>query len=390
MAHAVTKEILWTRPFTLTNLGILLLFIPFALYMPVMPVYLLHDLHGSLEAAGAANAIFLIAAVLCRAQTARLEVRFGVRKVMLVSGFLFTAINALYLAAGTVTGVLLIRFLSGACFAVANTGVNAMGSRLIPLSRKGEGLAYLTTMVLAGGAIGPYIGLSLAHAWGYQAVFVFCTLVSLLGMLIFCVIDIPEERMRSKAHASFIDLYELKALPVSLIALVLAIAYGGVLTFIAVYAAELRLPLVGSYFFVVMAVVSIGSRLTTGRIYDRFGPDAAIYPAILMVAVGLLTLGSIPTTAGMLTAASLIGVGYGMAVPGIQTLAVQQAPEHRISEVIATFFTCLDGGTGLGAYLLGSCIHVVGYAVVYQALGGMALLCIPTYYAVSAGRGRER
>lgn len=380
------KEPLWTRPFALTMLGILFLFIPFSLYLPVMPIYLLKGLHSSMEAAGAVNGIFLAAAVLFRSQTVRLEARFGTRRLLLVSGFLFMASNVLYLPAPSVTGVMLIRFFSGACFAVANTVAYAMGSRLVPLARKGEGLACLTTMVLAGGAIGPYIGLRLSQAIGFHAVFIFSALISLVGMLIFCAVAMPEERPQVQGRFSFHDMFEVKAVPVSLIILLLAIAYGGVLTFVAVFAAELRLPLVVSYFFVVMAAASVAARLATGRMYDRLGPNAVIYPAIILMAAGLLMLGRIHTTSGMLTAAAMIGVGYGMAVPGLQVLAVKLSPANRTSAVTATFFSCLDGGIGLGAYLLGGGIDAFGYAAVYLALGGLVLGCTLLYYAVYAGR----
>jgi MFS family permease len=383
MADAATKEVLWSRSFTLTITGILFVFIPFALYLPVMPVYLLKKMHSSIEAAGAVNAIFLIACVLFRAQTARLEAHFGTRQVLLTAGFLFMATNALYLAAGTVASVLAIRFLSGACFAVANTAINAMGSRLIPKSRKGEGLAYLTTMVLAGTAIGPYLGLSLSRSFGYDAVFIFSTVSSLFGMLIFCLIRIPPERPLVQPF-SFRSIYEVKAIPVSLVVLLLAVAYGGVLTFMAVYAADLRLPLVVDFFFVVMPTASVGSRLLTGRMYDRFGPNATIYPPILIFALGLLVVATLHTTAWMLVGAALIGVGYGSSVPAIQTLAIQISPAHRVSEVTATFFTCLDGGIGLGAYLLGSSIHAFGYAPVYQGLAALTLSCMLIYYLVYA------
>ena len=382
------KEALWTRPFSLTMIGMLFLFIPFSLYLPVLPVYMLKELHSSLEAAGAVNGIFLVASVLFRAQTARLEACLGVRRVLLVSGFLFMSTNVLYLSVSTVLSVMLIRFLSGACFAVVNTCIYAMGSRLISSARKGEGLAYLTTMVLAGGAIGPFIGLSLSHAYGFNSVFIFSTLISLFGLVIASAITIPEDRPHVQSRFSFHDLFEVKAIPASLIILVIAIAYGGVLTFVAVYATELRLPYVIEYFFVAMASASVISRLATGRMYDRFGPDASIYPAIIIMAVGLLILGGIHTTAGMLTAAAIIGVGYGMTVPSIQTLAIQLSPPHRSSAVTATFFSCLDGGIGLGAYLLGGGIHAFGYSAVYLALGVLTLCCIVPYYVMYGRKQR--
>ena len=387
MKDASNKETLWTLSFTLTTVGILFLFIPFALYLPVLPVYLLKEMHSSMAAAGAANGIFLVASVLFRAQTARLEARFGPRRVLLVSGFMFMASNLLFLAVGTVVGVLAIRFLSGACFAVVNTGVYAMGSRLTPKSRKGEGLAYLTAMILAGNAVGPYLGLNLARAFGSQAVFIFSASISLFGMLIFCLVRVPEERPQLQPF-SLKGLYEVKAIPVSLIVMVLAVAYGGVLTFVVVYAAELKLPLVVQFFFVVMAVASIGSRLLTGRMYDRLGPSAAIYPAILLMALGLLMIANLHTTALMLTSAALLGFGYGMAVPGFQTLATQLSPTHRVSEVTATFFSCLDGGIGLGAYLLGGSIHAFGYSAVFQSLAALTFSCTLLYYQVYAKKNR--
>lgn len=375
------EENLWTRSFTLTMIGILFLFIPFALYLPVLPVYLLQELNSSLQDAGAINGLFLFAAVLFRAQTARLEARFGVRRVLLVSGFLFMSTNLLYLSVSTVLSVMLIRFLSGACFAVVNTCIYAMGSRLVSSARKGEGLAYLTTMVLAGNAIGPYIGLTISGAYGYRAVFIFSTVISLLGLLIASLIAMPPtDAPRAQPGFLFHDLYEVKAIPASLIALVIAFAYGGVLTFVAVYAAELNLPFVVEYFFVAMASASIVSRLATGRIYDRFGPHAAIYPAIFLIAAGLIMLGDFHTTGGLLISGAIIGVGYGMAVPGLQALAMQLSPVSRSSAVTATFFSCLDGGIGLGAYLLGGCIQTFGYEAVYLTLGLMAFGSIVPYY----------
>lgn len=383
MKHTGT-EILWTRSFMLVISGMLFLFIPFSLYLPVMPAYLLNELHSSIQAAGAINAVFLAAAVLFRAQTATLEARFGIRRVLLWSGFLFMATNLLYMATENVTSIMLIRFFSGACFAVVNTSIMALGSRLLPMKRKGEGLAYMTAMVLVGGAIGPYVGLTLSDTYGYSAVFIFATLSSLLGLLIVSGIPVQEEPSQARPGFSFRDLFEVKAVPVSLILFVLAVSYGGVLTFVAVYSAELHLPLVTEYFFVVMATASVVSRLLTGRMFDRLGADLSIYLAIATLAAGMLVLGSIHTTACMLTAAVLIGVGIGMAVPSLQALAIQLSPAHRISAVTATFFSCLDGGIGFGAYLVGAGIHLFGYAAVYLALGLLNLGCILPYYVLYA------
>src|SRR5665647_1802973 len=139
-------------------------------------------------------------------------------------------------------------------------------------------------MVLAGGAFGPYIGIRLSSSYGYNSVFIFSALISLFGLLIASAIKIPEDSSNVQLKFSFHSLFEVKALPASLISMVIAFSYGGVLTFVALYATKLNLPYVVEYFFVVMVTASVLTRLATGRVYDRFGPDAAIYPAIIFIA----------------------------------------------------------------------------------------------------------
>ncbi|WP_145026038.1 MFS transporter [Geobacter argillaceus] len=355
--------------------------------MPVLPAYMLKEMHSSMQAAGAINGVFLAASVLFRVHTSRLEARFGVRRVLLSTSLLFALANLLYLPAASTTSVMLIRFLSGIGFALANTSIMALGARQLPISRKGEGLACMTTMVLGGGAIGPYIGLSLAHSFGYRSVFIFATLVTLLGLLIVAAVPV-EEGVTVRLRFTFNDLFEVKAIPISLIALIIAAVYGGVLTFVAVFATELGLLFVAKSFFVVMASASVVSRLLTGWMYDRLGPGVAIGASVVTLAAGLLLLGGMHTTVSMLISAALVGIGYGMAVPSTQTLAIQLSPVYRSSAVTATFFTFLDGGVGLGAYLLGGGIQAFGYSAVYLALGVLNLGCLVPLYLLY-GRGGE-
>ncbi|TWJ17774.1 MFS transporter [Geobacter argillaceus] len=387
MTHA-GREPLWTRSFILILFGMLFLFIPFSLYMPVLPAYMLSELHSSMQAAGAINGVFLAASVLFRVHTSRLEARFGVRRVLLSTSLLFALANLLYLPAASTTSVMLIRFLSGIGFALANTSIMALGARQLPISRKGEGLACMTTMVLGGGAIGPYIGLSLAHSFGYRSVFIFATLVTLLGLLIVAAVPV-EEGVTVRPRFTFNDLFEVKAIPISLIALIIAAVYGGVLTFVAVFATELGLLFVAKSFFVVMASASVVSRLLTGWMYDRLGPGVAIGASVVTLAAGLLLLGGMHTTVSMLISAALVGIGYGMAVPSTQTLAIQLSPVHRSSAVTATFFTFLDGGVGLGAYLLGGGIQAFGYSAVYLALGVLNFGCLVPLYLLYGREGEN-
>lgn len=389
--HRADYPVLWSRPYALTVLGTLFIFIPYALFLPVLPVYVVEKLHGSLAAAGSVNAVFLIASVLFRAQTSRLETVFGKRRTLLVSCALFLLSNCLYLLVTQTSTLLVIRFFSGACFAIVNTSIMSFGCRIAPQQRIGEGLSYLTTVVTAGTAIGPFAGLSLARLYGFESVFIFSALMTFIGLIISAAIKGPEtvaNESRTVERVSFGQNYESSAIPVATILLLIAFVYSGVISFATIYANERQLYVAGPYFFVVLATFSILSRLATGKFYDRFGANSVVYPSIMTMAAGLLLLGSANSGLLLLVAAACIGFSYGIAVPSIQTIAIQISPQNRVSAVTATVFTFLDVGLGAGAYLLGVAMNSLGYANVYLLLSPVVLCITVFYYFVNGRNGR--
>jgi predicted MFS family arabinose efflux permease len=266
----------------------------------------------------------------------------------------------------------------------------SLGSRIVPQQRIGEGLAYLTTVVTAGMAVGPFAGLSLSSSYGYEAVFIFSVVMTFIGLLITCAIRIPDyiaDEARSAGSYSIRRSFESGALPVSAILMLLSSAYAAVITFVTMYANESQLTVAGTYFFVVLASFSVLSRLATGRIYDRFGANAVIYPSIAAMTLGLFLLGRASSGLELLSAAALIGLSYGIAVPSIQTIAIQKSSTQRISAVTATVFTFLDIGMGVGAFVSGSVIHVIGYARFYLLFSPL-VLSIAVFYHYIHGRKR--
>lgn len=390
MTHQEAKPQLWTSSFTLAVLTNFCIGIPFALFLPVMPVYVLQELHGSPVAAGAVNAAFMLAIVFTRAPTDRLERRLGKKRLLGAAVLLFAFSHLGYLAVGSLPGILLLRFCSGAFFALANTSIMALGGQTIPLSRKGEGLAYLTTAVSVATALGPFFGLSVAKSYGFNWVFIFSWAIALCGCCLVPFIRMPEPGPPPHPdRLALSDMFEKKALPISLLVLWLTASWSAVLSFVSVYAQKLGLPFVATYFFVALAVASIGSRLLTSRVADRFGVNYAFYPGIVTWAIGLFMLGSCTTTLALFVAAALIGYAYGVVIPALQVLALHHSPPHRTSVVTATYFTFLDGGLGTGAYLAGAFIPLFGYSALYTLLG-CVVMGVGVVYFFAWGRGKGK
>ena len=89
-----------------------------------------------------------------------------------------------------------------------------------------------------------------------------------------------------------------------------------------------------------------------------------------------------PSMVGMLGAAALIGAGYGVLVPTVQTIAVQKSRPERASVVTATYFTFLDLGLAAGAYLLGTLVSSFGLGHMYWMLSFFVIAVWGVYVLV--------
>ena len=75
-----------------------------------------------------------------------------------------------------------------------------------------------------------------------------------------------------------------------------------------------------------------------------------------------------------------MGIGLGTFQSSAQTIAIKEAPAHRIGLATSTFFVMYDAGIGLGPFLQGLYIPFSGYRGLYITMGAIAFIGIFMYY----------
>lgn len=90
-------------------------------------------------------------------------------------------------------------------------------------------------------------------------------LAFLLGLLVNIPHEVPVSKQK-REKMKWKDLLEPASIPIALTGFVLAFSYSGILSFIPIYAKELGLGEVASYFFILYALVVVISRPFTGKI----------------------------------------------------------------------------------------------------------------------------
>ncbi len=81
---------------------------------------------------------------------------------------------------------------------------------------------------------------------------------------------------------------------------------------------------------------------------DRKGENIIIYPAIVIMALGILLLSQAQNSVMLLASAALLGFGFGNIQSVCQTIAVKSTTLQRMGLATSTFFIALDAGLGFG------------------------------------------
>ncbi|MGL3807529.1 MFS transporter [Paeniglutamicibacter sp. R2-26] len=385
---------LFSRDFVLAAAANLFISMVFYLLMTSMALYAVDRFQASDSAAGLASSAFIIGSVAARLVAGKLLALCGRKPLLVVSLAVFVLVSVLYIPAGSLWLLLVLRFVHGMAFGAGNTALATAVQALIPPARRSEGTGYFSLSSTLSTAAGPLLAVLLAASGDYFTVFVFCAVSSVVALLIGILLKLPEPA-KAPAHPQhgarlgsiLRSIVSPAALPVSLVILVCGVAYSGIISFLAPFLLSRSMPAAASWFFLLYAATVLLSRLFAGRVQDRHGDNAIMYPLLAVFALGMAMLSFEPSTLTVALAALLTGLGFGALMPCAQAIAVSAVSPTDMGVATSTFFLMLDLGVGFGPVILGLAIPMLGYTGMFGILAAVAALGICLYYMV---HGRHR
>ena len=383
----VNKSKLWTKDFIIMSVSTFFGGVTFYLLITTLTVYAIEEFNASQSMAGLASSIFVVGALVSRLFAGKYIEIIG-RKKMLYGGlFLFLIVMLLYFLVENMNVLLFIRFIHGAAFGVFTTAVSIVLMDIIPNERRGEGISYFSLSITLAMAVGPFLGLYISQQGSFTMIFVVCTLFSLISTIILLFVHIPEgditkDQLNEMKGFKLKDFFEIKAVPISVIIAIMGFAYSGILSFITAYAKEIDLMEAASFFFLIYAIFILISRPFTGRLLDQKGDNIVMYPALILFVIGLVTLSQAHQGFTFLSAGALIGLGFGTMSSCCQAIAIKESPRHRVGLATSTFYVFMDSGVGIGPFLLGFIIPIVGFRGLYLALAVVVFASIFLYFVL--------
>ncbi|MGJ7921532.1 MFS transporter [Neobacillus sp. LXY-4] len=379
----MNNSALWTKNFLLVAIGNFFVFFAFYILLVSLPIYAINHLHSQNAEAGLLTTVFLVAAIVIRPFAGYWLERYGKKRTLLSALILFSFATLFYFVPDSISSLLILRFIHGLGFGMSTTAMGAIVADILPDSRRGEGMGYFVLSTTIAMVVGPFIGLTAINQWNISVLFVVCIFSTLLSLICGFGIKLPSQ-LRTAVPTQFKwgDLFEGTAVPIALLGGLLGFVYASILSFVSVFANEVGLMSISSWFFVIYAIVLLLSRPFTGKWFDLYGENWIIYPSLICFAVGMYVLGIVNSSILFIIAAALIGLGWGTASPSFQTIAVQYAAPKRRGMATATYLSIFDLGIGIGSFVVGLVMSKVGLDVIYQLSSVIILLGILVYYLI--------
>ena len=379
---------LWSKEFVILSVINFLATIVYFLLMVTIAKFAVSEFHVSTSMAGLASSIFIIGSLFGRLGGGRFIGQLGSRKTLLIGLIIFLVSTLLYFASFSIGLLLAYRLLQGVAVGLVGTATGTIIAQILPASRRGEGIGYFSLSAILATAVGPYIGLLLlSKSDDFNVIFIFNAIVAAVVMLLFFTIRFPaalstgrQGKAATEDTGILSKFIEKRAVPISMVALFVGLAYSGVLAFMSFYTADIHLEKVGGYFFLIYAAVVLCTRPFTGKLLDSKGPNVIIYPCLVIFAVGMYIFSTPTSTALFIVAAICMGIGYGNFTSVAQAVAVKVTPRERLGLAISTFFILYDIGLGFGPYVLGLLVPEYGYRVIFLAMVAVIVISLVLYY----------
>jgi len=345
--------------------------------LPTAPFEIL-ALGGTTTAAGLFLGFLTYASAFSAPLTGATADRLGKRRILIISSLAIAVFSAIYAVLPSYQLMLAVVIVHGVFWSGLLTASAAYTTDIVPPSRRAEGIGYWGLSTVLAVSVAPTIGLWVFEHGGWWALCIESAVLNLTMAAIAWALPRDERRHDGPVDMRPSALLEWRVLALSFTLFLYSFGYGGVTSFIALYADQNGVTPRALYFTLFSAVIIV-TRPFVGRFADRVGYLRVLFPCLGLICAGyaLLALGG--TRPLMVTSALVFGLGFGSAYPVFIAYLMRHVDEARRGAAFGGVIGAFDTGIGSGSILMGWIIQHYGFQAAYGTAAGLAACAIPFF-----------
>ena len=379
---------IWTPTFALLCFTQILGYAQHFMLLPALPLYVT-SLGGTPFLVGLVLASFAVTSVIIRPLMGDWADRWGEARVM-ASGMLLQSVSVLLFLIPVVKATMLANAVRGIGWAGLNAGGYSLLALTAPFSRRGEASGYYSGVQNSASIFFPAVALWLIDSpfGGFRVVFIAAAALAIIGAGFGVIMAryaprsarAPQSGSSSSWWRDIFNLVERDVLLPSSLHFCLQLALPSITSFIVLYAREIGIGAVGS-FYVVSGATSMLSRPVLGRVSDRIGRGRSLAVGFALEIIALCLLVAVSGLTGLLISGMLFILGVAIGSSTTLALAMERANPQRRGKAMASFSIAYPLSYGVGGFLAGSAVDLVGYFWMYLIMAGLGAVGLLVTFA---------
>jgi MFS family permease len=345
--------------------------------LPVAP-YRILALGGTATAAGLFLGFLTYSSAASAPVTGGLADRLGPRRILVASSIAIAAFSLIYSVLPTYPLMLALVVVHGFFWSGLLSASATYVAALVPPNRRAEGIGYWGLSSVLAVAFAPTIGLWVYTRGGWTAMCLEAAGLNLLMTTIAWALPADARRDSAAPRLAIRSLLEWRVLILSFTLFLYAFGYGGLTSFVALYADHNGVAPRALYFLVLMLTIVV-TRPFVGRFADRVGYRRVFLPCIVLIVCGLALLAVSGSRPILVASALLFGAGFGSAYPVFLAHVLQFVDESRRGAMFGSIIGAFDTGIGTGSIAMGWIIERFGFAPAWATAAGLAAVAIPFF-----------
>jgi MFS family permease len=294
--------------------------------------------------------------------------RLGLKRTMVIGVACMTLATAALFGAANVPAAVALRVLAGFGHALFGVAQHAYVTGVASVGRRGRAIALYGGVTRVGHFLGPMAGGLVAAAYSLRAAFLLFGAVNLITVTAIALfMQPPPARRRDQAGIQgglLLATLRTYARPLTvagagqILAQMIRTSRSAI---IPLYAADI----IGLDVQAIGLIISLSSAVDmslfypAGWIMDNLGRKCAIVPSFAIQALGMLLVPFTASFAGLLAAASLVGLGNGIGSGSMMTLGADLAPSEARGEFLGIWRFIGDSGHMGGPLIVGQVADLV-------------------------------
>jgi predicted MFS family arabinose efflux permease len=307
--------------------------------------------------------------------------RLGSRRILLVASLAITGFSLVYAVLPSYSMMLVLVVVHGVFWSSLLSSSATYVSRLVPIGRRAEGMGYWGLSTVLAVSVAPTIGLWVYTRGGWTAMCLEAAVLNLTMAGIAWALPHDENLPTADRPVTPRTLFEWRVLAVSFSLFLYAFGYGGVTSFVALYA-DANAVTPPALFFTLFCVITIVTRPFIGRLADRIGYRRVFLPCVLLIALGFALLAAGGSRPFIVASALTFGTGFGSAYPVFLAHVLKFVDEDRRGAAFGSIIGMFDTGIGTGSIAMGWIIEALGYRAAWATAAALAVCSIPYFVVI--------